>query len=321
MKNILIDPYMFQLDSESKVKQSITFFQNVISLCKSGTISIIIYKGLYDKILSYHTVPFPLDLTLLRDTKLRDAVVLLNRNFYHIISSCMSTIDIESCDGEQEFRTIPDILAHKEYYDLAYATISACDKGTIDIGEFILIDDTIKDARPVIEESVVVSCNCSIKKFNHQYNWVSPQYFQDRKLVAFHNIKNFFQNNELHDSVPTVVRGEHHCPFQLKPIEKYEDISRKNKRVLALLIPFKLEKIIFSSFHQNTKYPEGTIKTNDCLIVQDKAIITAQLFCEKGFLTSIELYFPARIGQALYQYFDGLWEYKAIENLKTKLGI
>ena len=320
-KTLLIDPNMFELHSETAIENNLCFFRKIIRLCDSGKLVIALYQGLFERIRLFPYTPFPIFINDIHNSTLKGQVLILNRNFYQILSnSKILPVDIDSCNGSQEFTSDPDLSDDSRYYELLSVMLTTCYRGGMDLAPYVLVGEPENGLKAGTQ--VLLKCVCTSRSFEQNYKWTIPDDFEDAKDRAFDLLQKSVNSAErLFVSEPETVRGDHHCPLQNKPIKKYQDFSTSNKRVLTLLRYFGLFKIILSDFHEDSSYAVGTIIIDKVRYGSDSEIAEGWLFCQTKFKSRIELYFPVGIGKALCIYLDNILSYKETESLKSKLGI
>lgn len=315
-KKILIDPYMFKIDDTEDIKNNINFFNDVINMCSSNKFSIVLYLELYEKIYNRQINPFPINIDVISDLDLKARILILNDSFCRTLASNFEGFDIDQCSGTQDYITEPDLNQDAEYFEMFSIAVSSCYSKITELEPYILVGN-IKEGKKD-GDSVLVKCLCNEYDFKRTYYWKSPSYFEDKKDIALKKLNQIFSNGEdLLVEVPDLKRADHHCPLQNEPIKKYQDLSRKNKSVLSLLRYFGLDKIILSRFHEDSKYIPGTIVVDKIITSNEKDIVSGWLFCETGFKSYIELYFPLGMGGAICDYTDKELNYTSIEKLKT----
>lgn len=318
-QNVLIDPYMFYLKNSIDIQNNLPFFQKVIELCNAGKISIVLYQGLLEKISNWQINPFPIAVKDIKDSGLKNQVLILNYNFVKVLSSEIIGVEIDSCSGPQEFSAFPDLSKDSEYYELLSVMLSSCYNKKINITPHVLIGNikaTMQDG-----DNVVVKCVCEECKFEQKYDWCKLNVFEDEKDIAFNKMKNIIADNHLFVDEPETIRADHHCLLQNKAIQKYRDFTTRNKMVLSLLRHFGLFKIILTEFHEDASYVPGTIIITEVCKGADCEIAEGWLFCQTGYKTLVKLYFPKEMGSCLSKYTDKLFSYEKIEKLKTRLCI
>ncbi|MCM1158708.1 MAG: hypothetical protein NC300_07655 [Bacteroidales bacterium] len=321
MKNILIDPTMFNIKDRDEIQKNCDFFQKIIWLCDSKSISICIYKGLIDKILNRQIQPFPININEVEDPELKQKLLILNNSFVQTINSSFIGIDIDSCEGDQELITNRQELENDtDYYELFCMMIRPCYKEVDNIENVVLVGE--KSDGVNCGENVEISCKCLIKQFSRIYLWVSPSYLENKKEKAFFALKEVVQNsNKLFVEMPITVRGDHHNKIQNKEINQYSDLTAKNKRVLSLLRYFGLAKIIFERFKPDTSQLIGTIIIDNVRDGAGSEIVSGWIYCQTGFKCYVEMYFPIGIGYNLSTYTEECLSYDIVEKLKTRLAL
>ncbi len=319
-KGLLIDPYMFCLDNDADIRNNINFFNKVIQLCNAGKIAIFVYQGLLEKINNFPINPFPIRVNEIQDLELKSQVLILNRNFLQILSAGIIGIEIVECKGEQNFKSVPDLTEDSEYFELLSVMLSKCYNQISSLEPYVLIGN-IK-SKMSVGACLSIECICKECNFQQKYTWCSPNVFEDEKDLAFEALRKAIEDKgSLFVQVPKVSRADHHCPLQNKKIQKYSDFTARNKRVLSLLRSFGLYKMNLTDYHEDASYIPGTIVVVKIRNGNNSEIVEGWLFCQTGFKSYIEMYFPAGVGSALCTYTDNYFCYEKIEKLKTKLGV
>ncbi len=321
LKNILIDPYMFELSDEQEIKENIRFFQEIIRLCESNRINVYLYQTLYDRIKSGSTRLFPVDVSELRDPFLKRQVLIVNGNFLHAILNTIRPIDIGDCfDIANVTSGYAEIDEDALYYELLSILISPCY-----MANFILEDKVLTGVKAngkSIGSKFYVRCNCKNKEFNRDYLFTSIDQFISAKDKAFYNLQEAAKNKIItFIENPQVTRGDHHNHLQAKDFNRFDQLSRKNRGVLNLLRFFGMKRIIFEDFHPDQGKIIGSIKVNKVVQADSQDIVYADFFAETGFRYGVRIFFPNDVGQDLFTYLDGNFNYQNIEKLKSLLGL
>lgn len=321
MNNVLIDPTMFNIKDQVEIQKNFDFFQKIIWLCDSQTISICIYKGLIEKILNREIQPFPININEVEDLELKQKLLILNNSFVQTINSSFIEIDIDSCEGEQELKTNrPELEKDMDYYELFCMMIRPCYKALDNIENVVLVGEKFEGVN--CGEKIEISCKCLIKHFLKTYLWVSPSHFVNEKEKAFFALKDVVQNsNKLFVESPITVQGDHHNKIQNKKIKQFSDLSAKNKRVLSLLRYYGLTRIIFERFTPDTSQMIGTIIIDNVREGTGSEIVSGWIYCQTGFKCYVEMYFPIGIGYNLSTYTEEYLSYDKVEKLKTRLAL
>lgn len=323
MKNLLIDPYMFYLSDEHVIKNNLWFFEKIIQLCNTKKITVILYQGLLEKIQNQQIQPFPIALNEIKNSQLKNQILILNNDFIHVLSNGIIGADINACNGHQNFADSEKLSEDDEYFELLSVILKTCYDEDFELEPYILIGgigDRIKAGC-----SVEIECKCEqVECFRRKFEWCDPRKFEDEKDKAFDYLKDAYGKNRIkYQEAPQVKRADHHNPIQRenKKIEKYSDLSMKNRRVISLLRYFGLKKIILTDFHNDSSSATGTIKADRVEQGQKVDNVTGILFCETGMISGIEMHFPSGVGTALHTYIGDWFTYEKVEQLKSKLGI
>ena len=80
-------------------------------------------------------------------------------------------------------------------------------------------------------------------------------------------------------------------------------------------------KVILGQYHNDSTKAAGTIELKIKREGEGSDIITGWLYFKDGMKTQVELFFPQRVGAALFDYTGGTLEYKKISLLKDRLSL
>lgn len=180
---ILVDPYMFELTEEKEIQNNISFFMQMIKLCKTERLKILFYKGMLDKIHNRAIQPFPIMLENIYDKELKETIIQINNAFSNMLLESIESIDIEQCSGEQEFEVNDgkDILNDSKYYEMLVTLLIPCYLKDITIENKILTGN--KKNGKQIGDKFQIECSC------HKSNYM--------KECIFSNIESFVSKKEL----------------------------------------------------------------------------------------------------------------------------
>lgn len=321
LKNVLIDPYMFELSEEEEIENNIRFFQEIIRLCKSNRILVFLYKELYDRIRSGEVRPFPVDISGLRDSKLKKQILVVNANFRHALANWMWPVDVDDCFGKAVFTSgQAEIDADPVYYELMSILMKSCYTPDFLFENKILTG--VKRCGLPIGTELAFKCTCEIKEFQSLYVFSSIDEFISTKDRAFYCLQDAAINKKFSfKEEPEVVKGEHHNHIQSNDFDRFSELTRKNRRVLNPLRYFGLNKIIFERFRNEPGKTVGSVVVNQVEKTNTQDIFHAYFYAETGFKYNVSLYFPVDIGAELFTYLDGDFSYKNVENLKSMLAL
>lgn len=235
VKNVLIDPGMFCITEPDEIEKNCDFFQKVIWLCDSKMIKVCIYKGLMERIANRQLHPFPVNINDISDPKLKQKLLILNNSFIQTVTSNFLMIDVDACTGEQEFETSrEDLKEDGDYYELFCMMLRSCYADKERIEESVLTGERSGDLR--CGDTVRIACKCRAKSFEKTYFCIKPSDLEDTRENAYFSLKELIENaGSSFVEEPEFVRGDHHNTIQNGKIEKFSDLSYKNKRVLLLL--------------------------------------------------------------------------------------
>ena len=311
-----IDPNMFELREEKDILNNLTFFSQVINLCKQQKLNIVVYKGLLEKLKERAIFPFPIDVSKLSDSQLKQNVLQLNQNFNNSMVNSWVSADIDICSGNQEFQSNPNL--GDDYFELLSVMTSSCYKCELKDVTQVLIGDINKAQKSGFE--LELNCSCLSTDFCEKYHWVSPDNFysvKDKQVIELRKIK-FDKCDQ-----PSLNRADHHAPFMPRntQLRNYKDIPPNSRIVLNILRYFGLNCITLKDFHPDTSETKGTIIISNCEVNETNDIIHGKLFFDRGFRITVELVFPPNVGQCITTFCGKKIDYKTIFELATALTI
>lgn len=315
MPNVMIDPYMFLIEEENEIINNIDFFEQIINLSEAKIISVFVYSGLKEKLLNREVNPFPININKV-DGELKKKLLILNNAFCYHLSNTVNEIDISQCLGNQDFVSVPDLTYDPDYYELMSSLLSNCYNQEFLLENVILFGDLHETSFE--RKSLIIKCECGKSNYEKEFLWCHIDRFIPAKYSAFEKLNKLSEKIEFVYE-PELKRAQHHCPLQKNSIKKYSDFTIRNKAVLRQLRSFNLSKIVLTEFHNEPKYSAGTIVITNICEVCEQDILSGWLYCETGFKSGIELYFPKGIGVALDTYLEHMFDYKSVEELKSKL--
>lgn len=310
-----IDPTMFELKDEDQIKKNIEFFQQIIKLCNNGTLNIIIYKDLLKKLQNRSIIPFPINVSNLSDSELKEQILLLNTNFQNCIQNAWFETDIEECLGDQEFNTTP--YMKDEYYELLCIMNSTCYNCNLEGVNTVLIGELNNSPKHGFE--LKLTCSCLKKTFSEKYTWNNPKALLSIKDEQISLLKSI-ELSKIND--PTVNRGDHHAPFSPgnHSIKRFSDIPSKSRIILNILRYFELRTITLKDFTPSTKEIDGTIIIAYSEENSTNSILYGKIYIN-GYCNSVELFFPCNVAKCIERYCDKKIDYKTITELATHLSL
>lgn len=318
MANVLIDPRMFMLQTEDDIRNNIDFFRNTIALCNSGQISVCLYKEIIDQLREREITPFPINIADIKDSSLIEALLQLNDSFVRTIMNNYVLVDIDECNGQQEFKTNKENLQNtSEYYAFFGMLLTPCYSET-ELSDKVFVGKTEEGV--VQGEQVEIKCECEAHHYIKVFSWVSPYDYLSEQQKAIEDLRKIIKK-DLYVKSPEVKKGQHHNHIQKEDFDTYEELATKNKRVFNYLRHFGLYKIIFAEFAPDTKYEYGAIKIMNVKETPDSDIVEGWLYACLDFRIKVMLYFPKGIGVALSKYSNDELLQKGIEELVTSLGL
>lgn len=320
MEYILIDPAMLMLQGEEEIMHNIDFFRNIIDLSNSKQISLCLYEEVLKNIISRQIAPFPIKIQDIKDKELKESLLLLNDSFNRSIMNNYQKIDIDNCQGSQEFTTNRrEFEKDSDYYAFFSMLLTSC-YASYDISKKILVGE--KSRGLVKGEQVTIFCNCEKANYERTYIWVSPEELLTEQQRAVKKLSSIIkENNVSFVSSPEIKKSEHHNHVQGEDFNCYKQLSSQNKRVLNYLRYFGLYRIIFENFSPDTSYEVGTVKIVKVEENDNSDIIAGWFYGCMDFKIFVEMYFPKGIGRALEIYTCGEISRIKMEALKTELAL
>lgn len=325
--SVLIDPYMFELSNEQEIRNNITFFMNVIKFAshpeKSKRISIALYSGMIEKIQKRVVQPFPIQLSIIQDKDLKNAIVQLNNSFSNALIRFVENIDIDGCDGNQEFVVRDDEKMTEDacYFELLSMLLVPCYSANVDLDSKILTGN--KENGKQIGDAFELLCNCDTHKYQKMCNFISVDDLVSDKDKVIQKLKQKKKNGEIPvSSTVTASIGNHHNHVQAnkKKFSELNELSSQNKIVLRLLKELGLFKIIFGKFTSNGVKAIGTMSIQDVNLTDSQDIVKVHFSAETQMLIETFLYFPKGIGELLECYFKSeQLTYHAVENMIERI--
>lgn len=318
MEYVLIDPRMFMLQNEEAAKENIDFFRYIISLSNTGQISVCLYKEILDQLNNREINPFPININEIKDLEFKAALLQLNYSFVRTILNNHFLLDIDDCEGTQEFVTSrSDLEKTNEYYALFGMLLTPC-YSKQELSDKILIGK-LNDG--IIQgEQLEIECSCGEKQYKKKFLWTSPEELLSERQHAKEGLRKLLRKDGLYVESPETKKGQHHNKIQKDDFNSYSELCAKNKRVLNYLRYFGLCKIIFADFSPDTTYEYGAIKIINVEETSDWDIVVGWLYGCLDFRVKVNLYFPKGIGGLLNKYFDGEMLQKEVHELLTSFG-
>lgn len=318
MESVFIDPAMLMLQDEDIIEKNIDFFRKIIALSNSRQISLCLYKEIIEHISTRQIYPFPININDVKNKELKEKLLLLNNSFTTSIMNNYQEVDIDNCQGSQEFTTDrKDYEERNEYYAFFGMLLTSC-YASYNISDKILVGEKTKG---ILEgEQIIIYCNCESREYEKTYIWISPDDYLTEQQKAIEHFRAIIKgNNKLFVTSPEVKRANHHNHVQNTEFNCYEQLTAKNKRVFNYLRYLGLYRIIFENFAPDTSYEVGTIKIVKVDQTADSDIITGWFYGCVDFKTLVEMYFPKDIGTTLVAYAQGEISRIKMEELKTEL--
>lgn len=308
--SILIDPYMFELSNEQEISDNIPFFINVIKAAlnkeRRKSISIAVYRGMLERMQKRTIQPFPIQPSVIKDTELRKTILQLNNSFNNALIPYIENLDIDDCDGNQEFVVSNDteMIKDNHYYELLSTLLVPCYSNNIVLDSKILTGNKTKGKH--IGDTFELVCNCEVHEYKKRCLFVSADELISDKDKVIQELKLMKKNGEFsYSKKVTAFMGDHHNHVQKdgKKFSSINDLSSQNKTVLGLLRELGLFKIIFGKFTPKGKNVIGTMTIQDVCSADSQDIVTVNFTAETEMVIETILYFPRGIGELLKRYF------------------
>lgn len=259
MESVFIDPEMLMLQDEDIIEKNIDFFRKVIALSNSRQISLCLYKEIIEHISARQIYPFPININDVKNKELKEKLLLLNNSFTTSIMNNYQEVDIDNCQGSQEFKTDRrDYEEKSEYYAFFSMLLTSC-YASYNISNKILVGEKTEGIPE--GEQTTIYCSCEHRGYEKTYIWTSPDDYLTEQQKAIEHFRAIIKgNNKLFVASPEVKRADHHNHVQNTEFNSYEQLTAKNKRVFNYLRYLGLYRIIFENFAPDTSYEVGTIK-------------------------------------------------------------
>lgn len=325
--SVLIDPYMFELSNEQEIRDNISFFMNVIKIVsypeRSKRISIAVYSGMIEKMQKRAIQPFPIQLSTIQDKDLKSTIIQLNNLFSNALIRFVENIDIDECDGNQEFvvRNDEEMIEDDHYFELLSTLLVPCYLETVDLDSKILTGN--KENGKQIGDTFELICNCNTREYQKTCNFISVDDLVSDKDKVIQILKQKKKNGEISvSSTVTANMGNHHNHVQAskKKFSELDDLSLQNKIVLRLLKELGLFRIIFGKFTPNGVKAIGTMSIQNVESKDSQDIVIVNFSAETQMVIETFLYFPKGIGELLKRYFKSeQLTYQTVENMIERI--
>lgn len=325
--SVLIDPYMFELSNEQEIRDNIAFFMKVIKIAsypeKSKRIPIAVYSGMVEKMQKRAIQPFPIQISMIQDRDLKSAIIQLNNLFSNALIRFVENIDIDECDGNQEFvvRNDEEMVEDDHYFEMLCTLLVPCYTKNVELDSKIITGH--KETGKQIGDTFELFCDCENHEYQKQHRFTSIDDLVSDKDKVIDELKQKRKSGEISVSniVPAVM-GSHHNHIQAnrKKFSELDDLSSQNKAVLRLLKELGLFKIIFGDFTPNGVKAVGTMSIQDVASKDTQDIVTVKFSAETQMVIETFLYFPKGIGGLLRRYFKSeQLTYQAVYNMIEKI--
>lgn len=325
--SVSIDPYMFELSNEQEIRDNITFFMKVIKIAsypeKSKRIPIAVYSGMIKKMQNRAIQPFPIQLSMIQDKDLKNIIMQLNNSFSNALIRFIENIDIDECDGNQEFVVFNDeeMTEDDYYFELLSMLLVPCYSETVDLDSRILTGN--KENGKQIGDTFELVCNCDIREYQKTCKFICVDDLVSDKDKVIQELKQKKRSGEIPVSDTVMANiGSHHNHVQAdrKKFSELDDLSSQNKIILRLLKELGLFKIIFGRFTSNGVKAIGTMSIQNVESKDSQDILTVNFSAETQMVIETFLYFPKEIGELLKRYFKSeQLTYQAVENMIEKI--
>ena len=302
---------MFELTEEDEIKKNISFFQELIKLCMHSNteqnFSVVLYKGMIDKMNQRSIQPFPIKLEVIQDRDLKDTIMQINRSFNNALLNFIESIDIDACKGDQNFEITEnrEILDDDKYYEMLCTLLIPCYMAQTVIDDKILTGQKAKGRQ--IGDKFQITCSCSEKRYIKNCMFADLDAFisQKSKVIKALKVKRKKGEIPIVKSVPAEMGKHHnHVTPDGKSFDSLNKLSYRNKSVLILLQKLGLFNVVFGRFDKNEIKTIGTMSIYSVTETEIQDIVRVRFFAETGFRIDTDLYFPKGIGKLLYQYFQ-----------------
>ncbi len=307
--SVLIDPYMFLLKDEKEITDNVEFFRKVIRICTNSDANngfrIAVYVGMLEKINQMPHQPFPINLDMIQDIDLKNTIMQINSLFVYNLLPVIEQLDIDSCDGGQEFGIINDseICADDNYFEMLYMLLIPCYSKEIILDKRILTG--IKSEGKQIGDRIQIRCLCPMKEYEREYLFAEIEEFISDKDKVVQLLKEKINSGEVTRQETVLAEmGTHHNRIQAKSFKTLKDLTLKNKRVFNLLREFGMSKIIFGEFTTQGVKATGTMQIHNLSQEEAHDILQVKFNAETGFQLKTDLYFPKGVGALLQRYFQ-----------------
>lgn len=324
---VMIDPYMFELSSEQEIRDNITFFMKVIKLVtcseKDKRIPIVVYRGMLEKMQKRELQPFPIPISDIQDRGLKGQIIQLNKLFSNALISSVESVDIDECDGNQEFEVCNDqeMVEDEQYFELLSILLIPCYSEVVNLDSRILTGK--KEKGKQIGDTFELVCNCDARNYHRKYEFISIDDLIPDKDKVIQTLKQKKKSGEIvvsHKVVASMGSHHNHVQANSKKFSELDDLSARNKGVLYLLKELGLFKIIFGEFTPNGVKATGTMSIQNVDSNDSQDIVTVKFSAETGMVIETFLYFPKEIGELLRKYFKSeQLTYQAVVNLVEKI--
>lgn len=326
--NVLIDPYMLELNDESEISDSIPFYELLLDLCSSKQLHVYMYEDLIIKIQQRELQPFPICISAIRDTKLKESVLLLNNAFAYTFVNNLGKLNIDGCCGDLniiithcEYDIQSELEGNKVYSDFLYVLTTPCYTADLDLSEIIITGK--KKGQLVAGVTFGVECSCNDKEFSRDYTFSLLEVFPGSdRMQSIRELRNMARNRTMtFVENPEIVKGDHHNTIQKNDFHSFREISADNKRVLKQLRYFGLSRIVFADYYDNHTTRFGNIDISNVKIEDSNDIVCGHLHCATGYKCAVELYFPKNVGTNIQKIVGRKLYYNEVSDLRDSLQL
>lgn len=314
--SVMIDPYMFEMSEEQEIQNNLHFFRMIIKLCTNTDphkrLSVILYKGILDRMNQRYPQLFPIRLENITDSDLKQTLLQLNMSFNNVLLKNIEEVEFDICEGEQNFLVLGDrkeANAFKEddhYYEMLYTLLIPCYKHEISIDDRIITGE--KRGGKQIGDKFEILCNCSVHEYIKSCRFVGIDEFIPLQEKLINELKVMRKNNKISiaERIPATINGDHHVHVCSggRRFNYLDQLSLKNRIVLQQLRVFGLYEIKFSDFRSEPGKIVGNMSIQDLEEREVSDILNVRFFAETGFTVITALYFPKGVGKIIHQYFN-----------------
>lgn len=307
--SVLIDPYMFELTDEQEIRDNLPFFSDIL-LFSSGSnqgekLKLALYKGVVERLQRREIQPFPIKASKVKDKELKKTVLQINHSFSYMLMEAIESVDIDGCDGDQEFAVDGENVEDNVYFELFSTLLIPCYSNESKVEDKILTG--VKNVGKQIGDKCLLKCECEKQIYSKLCLFVGICDVISPKDRALYELKEKKKNGEILvvESVEATMSDHHnHVQADGKAFKDLDDLSFRNNCVLKFLQKVGLNKIIFERFTPEGVRTTGTFQIQKLEEKDTQDILIVKFSAETRMLFITSLYFPKGIGVLIKQYFQ-----------------